>query len=163
MNLPEGFASVVGLLVAGIVLLVLELFVPGGVLGVAGAILLIAGSYYAFHLPVENPDLWGFGAVGVSALAASVMAAVFFRSRYARKLVLETAIGSEAKSAPSEWTALQGTEGMAQTDLRPAGVADIAGRRLDVVADCAFIQRGTRVRVKKVEGRRILVEPVSDG
>ncbi len=148
----------VGLLMAGILLIILELFVPGGVLGIIGVGMLIGGSYLAFHLPVDNPDLWGFGAVAVSTVSASVVAIAFVRSSYARKLVLAEEISS--RSAPEGLSELAGKEGTAHTDLRPSGLADIGGKRVDVVADCAFIPRGSAVKVKKVEGARVLVEPV---
>ncbi len=158
MTLPEGFTTVVGLIAAGILLLGLELFLPGAVIGIMGASMLIAGCYYAFHLPVDNPDLWGFGAVAVSAASASIVAILFIRSKYAKRLVLRTE-SSSTLSTP-EGAALAGLEGVAQTDLRPSGMAEISGRRVDVVADCAFIHKGSRIRVRKVEGSRVLVEPV---
>lgn len=158
MTLPEGFTTVVGLIVGGILLLGLELFLPGAVIGIIGASMLIAGCYYAFHLPVENPDVWGFGAVAVSAAAAGAVAVIFVRSKYARRMVLKTE-SSSTLSTP-ELAGLAGLEGSAQTDLRPSGMAEIDGRRIDVVADCAFVHKGSRVRVKKVEGSRVLVEPL---
>ncbi len=162
MNFPEGFELVVGLLIGGLVLIFLELFVPGVVLGIAGGCMLVAGCYYAFHLPVENPDLWGFGTVTFSAAAASAIGVFFFRSRYAKNMVLTAEIGSDAKAAPAAWQKLAGEEGTAHTDLRPSGVAEIAGKRVDVVAGCAFVARGSRIRVKQVDGSRVLVEPVEN-
>ena len=46
--------------------------------------------------------------------------------------------------------------------LRPAGIADIDGVKLDVVTQGEFIAKGTQIRVIKVEGRRIVVEAVRD-
>jgi membrane-bound serine protease (ClpP class) len=43
--------------------------------------------------------------------------------------------------------------------LRPAGVASIDGRRIDVLTSGEFINAGTPVRVTRVEGARIFVEP----
>ena len=49
--------------------------------------------------------------------------------------------------------------GVAQTVLRPSGVADFDGVKLDVVADGEYIPAGAGVRVVKVEGARIVVRP----
>ena len=51
---------------------------------------------------------------------------------------------------------------MAVTPLRPAGIIEIADRRIDAVSDGAFIDSGSRVRVLTVEGSRVVVERVED-
>lgn len=55
---------------------------------------------------------------------------------------------------------LVGRRGVAATDLRPAGIMELDGERLDVVTEGAFVRRGTPVRVIEVGGNRIVVEPV---
>ncbi|RPI72927.1 MAG: nodulation protein NfeD, partial [Ignavibacteriales bacterium] len=60
---------------------------------------------------------------------------------------------------PSE-KELIGTEGIALTDLRPAGSADINGTRYDVVADWQFIERGKKIKVLRVEGIKVVVKEV---
>ena len=54
-----------------------------------------------------------------------------------------------------------GAEGVAETELRPSGIARLNGRRSDVVADGEFIPQGTRVRVIEVSGNRIVVVPAT--
>ena len=53
-------------------------------------------------------------------------------------------------------TELGGKEGVTLTALRPAGAAEIEGRRLDVVTDGVFVEAGRPVRVISVEGARIV-------
>jgi membrane-bound ClpP family serine protease len=43
------------------------------------------------------------------------------------------------------------------SDLRPAGIALIAGRRLDVVANTGYIEKGDSVVIIRSDGNRILV------
>ena len=43
------------------------------------------------------------------------------------------------------------------TDLRPSGTSSIKDERVDVVSEGSFILKGTRVKVVKVEGSRIVV------
>ena len=45
--------------------------------------------------------------------------------------------------------------------LRPAGVASIDGQRVDVLTEGDFVPAGTPIRVTRVEGARIFVEPIS--
>jgi membrane-bound ClpP family serine protease len=48
-------------------------------------------------------------------------------------------------------------QGVATTVLRPAGTADFEGVKLDVVTEGEFIDKGARLQVIRVEGRRIVV------
>lgn len=50
-----------------------------------------------------------------------------------------------------------GATGTAVTDLRPAGVADIAGRRVDVITEGEFVAAGTPIEVVVDEGYRRVV------
>jgi membrane-bound serine protease (ClpP class) len=55
---------------------------------------------------------------------------------------------------------LVGQEGVAVTDLRPAGTAAIAGERVDVVTEGEFVAQGSQVRVLRSEGYRHIVRGV---
>src|SRR5687767_6291620 len=55
---------------------------------------------------------------------------------------------------------LVGQEGVAATDLRPAGTATIAGERVDVVTEGDFVPIGSPVRVVRSEGYRHVVRGV---
>jgi membrane-bound serine protease (ClpP class) len=59
--------------------------------------------------------------------------------------------------------ALVGRTAAAATVLRPAGVVEIDGERLDVVTNGEFVEAGRAVRIVAVEGNRIVVEPVPGG
>ena len=55
---------------------------------------------------------------------------------------------------------LVGSEGVAHTDLRPVGVVLVDGRRVDCVTEGTVIDAGSRVRIVKVEGNRVVVRHV---
>ena len=48
--------------------------------------------------------------------------------------------------------------GIAKGDLRPAGICEFDGRRVDVVSQGGFIDGGSEVEVIKVDGNRIVVK-----
>ena len=50
-----------------------------------------------------------------------------------------------------------GHEGVAVTDMRPAGKVRIKDETLDAVAGMGFVHAGTRVRVTKYENAQIYV------
>ena len=156
--MPEGLLAIVGLLALGYILLFLEVFVPGGVLGVLGALAMIYACYLAFGLSAA----WGVAAVGLSLVVAAVAVRLVVRSRIGRKLVLEDRGVRDWKAAEGGLEALVGREGRTLTTLRPAGMAEIDDHRIDVVADSEFLAAGVAVRVCEVEGNRVVVEALEE-
>jgi membrane-bound serine protease (ClpP class) len=52
--------------------------------------------------------------------------------------------------------------GVAITVLRPSGIAEFDGERLNVVSQGDFIGKDAAVKVIAIEGGRIVVAPVKD-
>ena len=152
---------------AGLVLLFLEIFViPGfGLAGVLGIGALLAGLSLSL---IGAGAAWEFilkaaGRVVFSLLAAVVgsFALLRFLPRlpFGRGLILETELqaGAAGASAPESDRIWLGKSGIAISPLRPAGVAEIEGERVDVVSDGDFIGSGTPIVVTGVDGNRIVV------
>ena len=66
----------------------------------------------------------------------------------------------EGGTVEEQFKNLVGKTGVAQSDLRPAGVALVEGRRVDVVAEGAMIDAGSRIKVVAVQGNRMVVRKV---
>jgi membrane-bound serine protease (ClpP class) len=56
-------------------------------------------------------------------------------------------------------TLLLGALGVARTDIAPRGIAHVAGEDWTVVSEGGVIANGSAVRVKRVDGVRLIVEP----
>jgi membrane-bound serine protease (ClpP class) len=67
------------------------------------------------------------------------------------------AAGEGYASAPETDRSWLGKSGTAHTPLRPAGIADFDGERVDVVSDGEFIDSGSPIAVVRVDGNRIVV------
>ncbi len=148
-------------LAVGFVLLIIELFTPGfGVSGGAGLVCLIASIVMQFA--------WGKRRVSYYLLAIVLLLIIlmlfwFIRSMQRGRLsksflVLDESIsGNSTPDVASANEELIGKIGFAITPLRPAGIAEIDGKRLDVMTDGTFINQGSAVVVKRAEGMHILV------
>ncbi len=161
------------LLVAlGLLLLALEMFVlPGfGIAGVLGIAALVAGLGLSL---VGAGATWrtlgvAAGRVGVSLALALAGAVVLIRMLprmpFGRALVLGASMEAEQGfvSAPETEAAWAGRRGMAVSPLRPAGIANLDGQRVDVVSDGEYIDAGTPVRVARVDGNRVVVRRLRD-
>lgn len=158
-----GFSDslVIGLAVLGLLGILLELHVlPGhGIAGVLGTLALIAAVVLAFGLP--------FVFVAVQALAtAIVLTAILFvlttrlfpHNAFMQRIAL-VAVQGRDYVASADQRSLLGHQGIASSYLRPAGVAAIEGRRVDVLTEGEFVPAGTPVVVTRVEGARVFVRP----
>jgi len=151
------------LFIIGLLLLVVEMFIPGfGFAGGTGLVLLILGIILTARTPFE-----AFVMVTILLLLTAGALAIILRSakkgKLSRKLILWSAAKHEdGFSSSSDMSALSGKEGIALTVLRPAGSGEFLGQRLDVVTDGTFIEKGKKIKIIRVEGRRILVESIDE-
>jgi membrane-bound serine protease (ClpP class) len=60
-------------------------------------------------------------------------------------------------SAPVSDRRWLGQTGTAISPLRPAGIAEFDGARVDVVSDGGFVDAGSPIEVTRVDGNRIVV------
>lgn len=159
-----GFAGVETLVLFTIALLflVIELFSPGfGVMGILGAVSFVAAVISAAFDPVFGlfSVMIAFVITGIGVIIAIKVFGA--RGRW-KKLVLEDVQknqkGYVANQVKGE---LLGKEGVAVTPLRPAGIAQIDGKRHDVVSEGRMIPAGTTVQVVQVRGVRVVVRQKS--
>jgi len=153
------------LFLAGLVLLFCELFVPGGILGTIGAVCVGASIYFVFkNYPNDIAMLVLAGELVALGVGIVIGLRIFPRTPIARRLTLTRKFDVEDgfTSASSESDSYIGKEGVAITTLRPAGIALIEGKRINVVTDGEFIEKGSPVKVSEVEGSRIVVAQVKE-
>ncbi|MFN2449804.1 MAG: NfeD family protein [Candidatus Baltobacteraceae bacterium] len=152
------------LAVAGLMLILYELHVvPGhGFPGIVGACVLFASMLLAFG-PIGAAAFF----VAMQTVASAIIATIvlfYFATRafpqnaWMQKLTFAGAQGAEYVTS-GDYTHLRGRTGMAVSYLRPAGVAQIGDQRVDVLTSGEFIPAGTPVRITRIEGARIFVEP----
>ena len=181
-------AVMAGLFVVGALLLLVELAVLPGLMvpGILGFLCIMialvytmsgweiampaggnaaAASGWNFELATYATGLRHF-ATGL--LGAALVLLVLFRflpeSRPFQKMVLASAAGGAASDTPAMQAARAlrpGDTGVAISALRPAGTAEFGGRRIEVTADQGYLPNGTGVRVREVQGTRIVVEPAA--
>jgi len=158
------------LVASGIVLLVLEVFViPGfGIAGLLGILALLSG--FALSLvgggatgqAITRAGIQVTASMVLAIIAALLMLRIVPRLPFGRQLILQAGLpASEGYAAPPDadrtWL---GAHGIAATTLRPAGVADLDGQRVDVVSDGEYIDPGEAIIVTRVDGNRIVVRRV---
>jgi membrane-bound ClpP family serine protease len=145
----------------GFILITVEMFYPGfGAPGIIGTILLIAG----IVLTAAN---FTQALVMILILLAVLGAMLVIILHSAAKGPLsKTIILKEAQKKETGYIGTEdleyflGKEGTAITVLRPSGTADFDGVKIDVVSQGEFISEGTKLKIIKVQGRRIVVREI---
>jgi membrane-bound serine protease (ClpP class) len=158
--------------VAGIILLLLEvLVIPGfGVAGLLGIVAIVASLVLSLVGPgfTTAVVLSAAGRVVLSlaiALVASLVLLRFLpRLPFGRRLTLRRGLAAADgyASAPESDAQWLGKTGRASSPLRPAGIANIDGRRVDVVSDGEHVDAGQLIKVTQVDGNRVVVRRISD-
>lgn len=156
-----------GLIVAlfglGIILLILEIFVPGGILGLAGIVALVVGILFAAD-SLQQGLFYVFGMLA----ALGLLLGLSFRFPQTRRIWQRFTLkarqsNQEGYVAPKpSRESYSGRSGLALSQLRPAGTADFDGDRLDVVTEGGFIASGAKIKVIAVEGSRVIVREITD-
>lgn len=160
------------LFIIGLILLAAEIFViPGfGVAGIGGILLILislflsltpSGPFFNFE-SISLAFVQLAGALAAAFILILALAKFLPKSRSFSKLILDESEKSEKGfvSYPSEKN-LIGAEGVALTTLRPAGTAEINGKRVDVMTDSEYVQQGSRIVVERVEGIKVVVKKIS--
>lgn len=147
------------LLTSGFVLIGIEIFIPGGILGIIGAITWLVASYIGwnnFDYPWNTVS--SLGIFFLLILTLYVWIRFFPKSKMGKSLTLTDSI-----SESSSYTHVNikiGDEGEAITTLRPAGIASINDQRVDVVTNASWIEQGTKIKVIDVHKGHVEVQQI---
>jgi membrane-bound serine protease (ClpP class) len=155
-----GYETII-LFVIGILLLVAELFLPGGLIGILG----FAAILGSFFLASENVIHMGISIL--IAIIISIVASIFMIKVLGRKMsIFKKIILNDSTNTEQGYVSnvnrvdLLDKKGVTLTQLRPAGKIKIEDEIIDAVSEGAFIQKDQEVKVIKVEGSRIVVRGI---
>ncbi len=153
----EYFPSIVMLMV-GFALVVVEMYIPGfGAPGIIGLLLLVGGIIMAKPTPLQAL-IMVLVIVALLCIALSICIHSASKGRLAKSRLILHDVATQAET--SETNDLQyfvGHTGVTKTVLRPAGIAEFDGVKLNVVSEGDFIPAGKTIEVERVEGNRIVV------
>ena len=136
----------------GMILIIVEVFLPGfGLPGIGGIVLIGAG------VVMVGAHFGSLTAVGALLVIIAVLAVlVSWLLRQASR-----GGGTRSELFLQDREDLVGKTGLTTSVLRPAGFGDFDGVRLNVVTEGNFIEKGMPIEIVSVDGTRIVVRPVS--
>lgn len=157
MAIDISMISVICFLI-GLTFMVFEMFHPGfGFPGIIGGILLIMGVVLSAKTAMQGFIMFIVILAILGALLLIILKS-FSKGKLSKELVLEDRQNKESGYIGSEdLEYFLNKEGITKTVLRPAGIADFNGVKLDVISEGGYIEKERDVKIIKVEGRRIVV------
>lgn len=155
------------LLIAGIAVLVTEVFIPsGGVLAVITTCLLVSSIFCAYAAWFERMPFvfWGFVGLVVLAVPTSLGSAFYVlpQTKAGKRALLEAPDLAAVEPFPEESARLQrliGQFGTTVSLLNPGGLVLVRNERMHATSEGMMIDPKTSVEIIDVRGTRIVVRP----
>lgn len=164
-------ASIIDILLfaIGLILVFLEIFViPGfGIAGISGIIMIIVSLFLALtgtNLPYVDTSIISVAIIQLSSALAGALILIFIlakflpkTSTFSRLILVDSEKNKKGFVSANKISKIVGKKGVALTTLRPSGIAEIDGKRVDVVSEGTYIEKGEKVVVLSSEGFKVVV------
>ncbi len=148
--LPINYAGLALILLA-LALIILEVKVTShGALAAGGIVAMVIGAMILVKSPWPEARIHLSTALGVAVPLAAILV-----------ILVRFAVAAQKKKSVTGNVGMIDSVGVARTDLEPEGKILVRGEIWDARAS-QKIAKGTRVRVRKVDGLTLVVEPVSE-
>jgi len=147
------------------VLIIAEVFVPsGGLISICALACLIGGAAIFFR----HSTAAGWIGVGIAAVmipAVLIFAyKIFPKTRFGKSVTLTPPTRQQGDAVPdtAELKEMLGAVGVVITPLRPVGMCDFSGQRVECVAESGYVDKGKKVKVIDVESTQLTVRMIEE-
>jgi len=148
-------------LISGVILVIFEMFHPGlAAPGIFGSILLILGVVLSAKTPMDALILIII-ILAILGIALTIVIHSVTKGHLSKVLILsETSKRESERQILDDLVYFIDKECTSITPLRPSGIADFNGVRLDVISTGEFIEKDKKLIILKVDGKKIVVKEV---
>jgi len=151
-------STIIGLILAALVLVFFEVILPGGILGVIAAVCIIIATWLAgAEFGAFGAALTFLGAAAAVALLVFIEFKILARTSLGRAFFLKSSVTghSNVEKATPE---IIGKEGVAVTRLNPSGKVAIDGQTFEAASRDGYIDAGAPVRVAAQDNFKLIIE-----
>ncbi|MGD2169680.1 MAG: NfeD family protein [Chlamydiota bacterium] len=150
------------LAVVGLLLIYFEFFLPGGIMGVAGGILLISSIVILLLNDPGSFVLVIFIASLITALLVTIKIALWRVRSTGKKGTIFLDSDQTGYFASFYDKELIGKLGIAESDLKPSGHVKVDDASYQAVSKGRYINKGSTVQVIGGEGSRLIVKQIQE-
>lgn len=146
------------LLIIGFVLVGIEMAMPGfGLPGISGIISLVLGIILTAD-SVSAGIIMAIIVIVILGIMLAVAMTILGSKKMKSPMVLrEDVKGEQGFLESSDLEYLVGKEGVATTDLRPAGKGNFDGIEFDILSGGSYIKKGKKIKISRVKDNKLVV------
>jgi len=146
------------LFLLGVILLAGEVFVPGAILGILGALSMAAGCVISFlQLGTGGGIIATVVALALLGLTLYVELIWLPKTRFGRKLIVQATVDATSQPPLADKENVIGKTAEALTALVPSGHVMLEGRRYEAFSPSGHVAKGTVLRVTGLDNFRLIV------
>lgn len=150
--------AIVLLFLIGVLLLAGEVFVPGAILGIIGAVCMLTGCVLSF---VQFGTSGGLLATGIAVALLGLMLYIELiwlpKTRMGKKMIVQSTISTTSQPPLAELNAIIGKTAEALTPLMPSGYVLVDGRRYEAYSQSGHVSKGATMRVTGLDNFRLIL------
>lgn len=142
------------LLIVGLVLILLEFYLPGAVMGTAGGLLVLASLFLAV---IQFQSTWWILFFFIVALASVAAVIKFALWKIPRTKSIYSSGDQTGYQASSFDASAIGKKAVVLSDLKPGGYILVDGKQEQAISESGYIAQGEEVIVLRGEGESLIV------
>ena len=150
---------------ASALLIVAEVFVPsGGIISICSLACLVGGVAIFFNYSTKAGWVGAVIAVVMIPVVLVIAYKIFPKTKFGKTVTLTPPQREHGDAIPDseQLQKLLGAEGVVLTPLRPVGMCDFAGRKVECVAEGGYVNKEKKIKVIDVEHRRVTVRVIEE-
>lgn len=147
------------LLLAGIVCIAMEIYLPGGFMGITGGAIVIWATVEAYKHNSNFGTMLLVCGVGGSIAASWFSFTYLSKTKEGKKALLMEA---NIELPEDRHKDLEGKVGKTLTDMRPSGIIEIDDERYDAATKGEYVEKGRKVKVFKVEADHLYIREIEE-
>jgi membrane-bound ClpP family serine protease len=150
--------AIIILFLAGILLLAIDVIVPGMIMGIIGGLSILAGVVTAFNL-------YGSGGGMIALLCGGLLLGltlyfefvVLPKTKLAKVFSMQATVKGTSQPAVADLSTVLNQQGETVTPLSPSGYINVQGRRYEAFSQSGYLAKGVTVRVTGLDNFRLIV------
>lgn len=148
------------LLILGLILIFIEFYIPGAIMGIAGGLMVFA-SVIMFAMQTQSPWEIALYVIAVGVILGYLIKFAIWRIRTAKPdYSIYSDDSQNGFQASSFDAAAIGKHGVVITDLKPGGHILVEGKRLQAISQSGYLVKGTEVLVIGGQEESLIVKPI---
>lgn len=142
------------LMLAGIICIALEIYLPGGFMGIIGGAILIWSIFEAYRYKTNFGTMLLVCGVGGSVAASWFSFTYLSKTKEGKKALL---MDAKIELPEDKHKGLEGKTGITLTDMRPSGLIEIDGKRYDAATKGEYVEKGTQIKILSIEADHVYI------